>query len=330
MKPIICWITALVLVRGVFAQDFNSASFMNDVLKYRIRDLEKKDDNIVHAETGIFTIKKGVASDYTARRLYPGNVYTIEVFTDPRIQDFKLLVWRSVDGQWQRYDSVNESNRTRLNVQSIGDRETISITPSEEREYAFQLISASYANTTGRYAVWIRATKSGSSSSGSGSSGSGGYSGGSGSSGSGGSGAGGYSSGSGSSGSSSGGSGSGSSSDKKSYLSCDYSSLAWFKKDANDKWVLDGDWTRTDEASMFVVNPAWTVFEHTTPAMKSTYYVQSSKKDGDVYSYEVKSDVGNNYTFQVDLKNSKMDIIGKNSEGRWFVRRWHFKSTWTE
>src|SRR5215467_6561197 len=101
MKPIICWIAALVLVRGAIAQDFNSASFMNDVLKFRIRDLEKKDDNIVHAETGIFTIKKGVASDYTARRLYTGNVYTIEVFTDPRIQDFKLLVWRSVDGQWQ-------------------------------------------------------------------------------------------------------------------------------------------------------------------------------------------------------------------------------------
>jgi hypothetical protein len=323
---------SLTLFQGGFAQqasDPNSASFLNDVLRLAVEKMEKRNENIVHAESGIFTINKNLVSDYTSRRLYPGNTYTIVVFTDTRIQDFKLLVWKSNEKkEWVRYDSVNESDHAKMTTESIGDKETIHLAPAEERDYAFQLISNSNANKTGRYGVVIIAEVPGAKNTTSGN--------GDGSGGTGASGSGTTNDGANVSGGRTGvngGTASGGASNTgklKTFLSCDYYSFAYLKKGVNDKWVLDGDWSRTDESSLFVLNPEETIFEHTTPTIKSSYYVQSKKNEGKVYNYEVKSDVGNSYTFEVDLEQNKIDIVGKTDKGRWFIVRRHLKRVWTE
>ena len=324
MRHLICCLFGIALFHGSFEQDLNSASFLNDGLKYIVQDMEKKKENVVHAETGIFTINKSMVSDFTNRRLYRGNTYTIVVFTDTRIRDFKLLVWKSdTAGRWSRYDSVNENDHARLNSKSVGDQEVIHVTPDEDREYSFQLTSETSGNTTGRYGVVIIAELAGAKKT------TGVTGGGANGNGSNGSGAGG-STGNGGTTTRAGVNGGTNTGNLKTYLSCDYYSTIWLKKNAANKWVMDGDWTRTDESSLFVLNPEETVFEHTTPRQKSSYYVQSRKNEGKVYTYEVKSDVGNNYTFEVDLAQDRMDIMVRADNGRWYLLRRHLKRVWTE
>ena len=57
---------------------------------------------------------------------------------------------------------------------------------------------------------------------------------------------------------------------------------------------------------LFSLNADETMFIHTTPKMKSTYYIKnkSYNAEADAYTYEVISDVGNKYQF----------ILGKTSE----------------
>jgi hypothetical protein len=66
-----------------------------------------------------------------------------------------------------------------------------------------------------------------------------------------------------------------------------------------------------EESSLFVMNEAETVFTHTTETIKSSYFVKSSEydKENDVYTYNVTSDVGNDYYYIFDLKNKEVRIL---------------------
>jgi hypothetical protein len=313
MRHLICWLSGIILFHGSFAQDANSASFLNDGLKNIVQKREKMEENVVHAETGIFTINRNAFTDNTSRVLYQGNTYTIVIFTDKRIPDFKLLVWKSDGkGQWQRYDSVNQNNAASMPSKSFGDQETIRVTPAENSDYSFQLVSVSNANTTGRYGVVIMAEVAGTKKMTMVAPGSGGAKGNGTQSGNG---ANGYLS---------------NTITRKTYFSCDHESAAWMKIDANNKWALDGEWTRTEETSLFVLNPAVTVFEYSTPKAKLSYHVESWKKEGARSTYEVKIDGGANYTLEVDVSQNIIDMIGKTTEGRWYVWRFHLKKVWVE
>jgi hypothetical protein len=59
------------------------------------------------------------------------------------------------------------------------------------------------------------------------------------------------------------------------------------------------------------MNEAETVFTHTTETIKSSYFVKSSEydKENDVYTYNVTSDVGNDYYYIFDLKNKEVRIL---------------------
>jgi len=305
MKKLATIFLILALAYGSHAQDLNSASYMNTILQGAVQKMESNNGNVVHAETGIVTINSSLNGDYTTRELYAGNTYTITVFTDTRVPNFKLLIWKkNAANDWERFDSVDENNHTKLGLEAIGDKEVIRIKPLENKDYAIQLFSQSSGNKTGRYGVIIVADKNATQT--------------------------GTGTGNGGTTTPTTTTPSTSSANKKTFMSCDYYSFTYLKKDNNDKWALDGDWERTDESSLFMLNPAETMFEHTTPAMKSTYYVQSKSNDGKVFSFEVKSDVGNSYTFDLNLKEDKLDIFGKDAKGRWFVKRLHFKRVWTE
>ena len=66
-----------------------------------------------------------------------------------------------------------------------------------------------------------------------------------------------------------------------------------------------------DYSSLFTFNDAETMFTHVTQDMKSSYYVDSKKYlDGcSCYSYDVKSDVGNKYTFFLDIDKNALKIM---------------------
>jgi hypothetical protein len=69
--------------------------------------------------------------------------------------------------------------------------------------------------------------------------------------------------------------------------------------------------TGFEESSLFVMNKTETMFTHTIETMKSTYYVNSKEHDEekDVWSYQVTSDVGNQYQYVFDPKNNQIRAL---------------------
>ncbi|MDG0972896.1 MAG: hypothetical protein P8O07_01945 [Crocinitomicaceae bacterium] len=82
-----------------------------------------------------------------------------------------------------------------------------------------------------------------------------------------------------------------------------------------------------EDVSLFVMNKSETLFTHTTETRKSTYYVTEREYDSvnDVYTYSVKSDVGNSYYYIFDIKNKEVravyvDVNGKTQLIRFYVK----------
>lgn len=88
---------------------------------------------------------------------------------------------------------------------------------------------------------------------------------------------------------------------------------------------------KSDMNSMFKLNAAQTMFEHTTPDLKSAYYVSSHEYDSEnnVEVYKVTSDVGNDYTFILDTTNDEVRIVGESDEAIYMLR-FHIKRTWSD
>lgn len=89
------------------------------------------------------------------------------------------------------------------------------------------------------------------------------------------------------------------------------------------------DWNKTtgkystdcdeyDDISLFVMNKNETFFTHTTEEIKSTYFITSKEydKENDVYTYDVKSDVGNSYYYVFDIKNKQIRAVFTDEEGK--------------
>ena len=65
-----------------------------------------------------------------------------------------------------------------------------------------------------------------------------------------------------------------------------------------------------DENSMFKINSNITMFEHITPDMSSTYYVNESdfNKEEKKLTLDVVSDVGNEYKYIFDFEGEKVTV----------------------
>lgn len=79
----------------------------------------------------------------------------------------------------------------------------------------------------------------------------------------------------------------------------------------NENTELFEDCEGYEEPSLFVMNADETMFTHTIETMKSTYYVSESEYDEqyEVWSYTVKSDVGNEYIYIFDPKNKEIRVL---------------------
>lgn len=107
-------------------------------------------------------------------------------------------------------------------------------------------------------------------------------------------------------------------------LSCHH--REYCKWNANtEKFV---DCSGYDEASLFVVNDSETMLTHTIESMKSTYYVNERKYDSEneIWTYDVTSDIGNEYLYFFDLKNKEIRALFINDEGETMLLVFYVKA----
>lgn len=102
----------------------------------------------------------------------------------------------------------------------------------------------------------------------------------------------------------------------------------------NETSKFDDDCSGKAESTLFKLNSEATMFLHTTEKMSSAYYVSKNSydKEYDLWEYHVKSDVGNEYIFYIDLKNNQIRILGNISgqDGSPYLVTHTLKKTWKD
>ncbi|HVX48836.1 MAG TPA: hypothetical protein VHB48_01715 [Chitinophagaceae bacterium] len=115
------------------------------------------------------------------------------------------------------------------------------------------------------------------------------------------------------------------------HISTDHKQTCYWN-DNNSTFDNCGD--NEEFASLFTLNESETMFTHTTQDIKSSYYVKSKeyKADYDSYMYDVTSDVGNKYTFIIDMKNKLVKILssGHTNASDDYLLKFSIKSSWKD
>jgi hypothetical protein len=115
------------------------------------------------------------------------------------------------------------------------------------------------------------------------------------------------------------------------HMSTSYKQTCYWSE-STKKFDQCGD--NSEYASMFVLNADESMFTHTTSDLKSSYYVTKKQYDSDYdeYEYDVTSDVGNKYTFFVDLKNNLLKIMSfkDDSPSESYLILFTLKSNWKD
>ncbi len=115
------------------------------------------------------------------------------------------------------------------------------------------------------------------------------------------------------------------------HMSTSYKQICYWNPSAS---LFDKCGTNDEYPSLFTLNGDETMFTHTTKDIKSSYYI--SKRDYisscSCYSYAVTSDVGNKYTFIVDLEKDAVKILssGHKDENDDYDIIFTIKSHWKE
>ncbi len=93
----------------------------------------------------------------------------------------------------------------------------------------------------------------------------------------------------------------------QAFFSCTHRSLYHYNEYTREYDLING----YDENSLFELNDDVTMFTHTTPTIKSTYYITDKEYDEDasLYTFNVRSDVGNKYTYMFDLENELIKVL---------------------
>ncbi len=99
-------------------------------------------------------------------------------------------------------------------------------------------------------------------------------------------------------------------------ISCDYQSYCQWNENLKKFQNCNG----YDASSMFSFNEKETMFTHTTSEMTSTYYITKSSynEELDIFTYDVVSDVGNDYVYVVDMKNKEIRALF-HTEGKTYM-----------
>ena len=107
-------------------------------------------------------------------------------------------------------------------------------------------------------------------------------------------------------------------------FSCDLKEYCdW--NEVTEVWEYDCD--PFEYNCLFEMNKDETMFVHTTPTMKSTYYVKDKLSSEDnQFTYNVVSDAGNEYYYIFDVKNEEIKAITEDENGNSILIRWYVKS----
>ncbi|HVX49379.1 MAG TPA: hypothetical protein VHB48_04450 [Chitinophagaceae bacterium] len=115
------------------------------------------------------------------------------------------------------------------------------------------------------------------------------------------------------------------------HISTDYKQTCYWN---DSKSTFDNCGTNEEYSSLFTLNAGETMFTHTTADIKSSYYVKSKeyKSEYDSYVYDVTSDVGNKYTFIIDLKNKLVKILssGHSNASDDYLLKFSIKNSWND
>lgn len=91
--------------------------------------------------------------------------------------------------------------------------------------------------------------------------------------------------------------------------------------------VWENDCDPFEYHCLFEMNKDETMFVHTTPTMKSTYYVKEKlSAEDNQFTYNVVSDVGNEYFYIFDVKNEEVKAITEDENGNSILIRFYVKS----
>ena len=102
----------------------------------------------------------------------------------------------------------------------------------------------------------------------------------------------------------------------------------WNKYDKD--WLTCGD--AYENNCLFEMNKDETMFVHTTPKMKSTYYIKKyryteEQANESFFAYDVVSDTGNKYYFIFDMKLKEVKAVYTSGDvDDWYMIRWFVKS----
>jgi len=294
MKRLFLFILLTVAIWGTAMAQYQPkmAADMTDFLGQVVQASEKNGDVVIHSECGIFSIRSSHLATFTTRSLDAGHNYSIILFTDKMIPNFKLVLWRLDGGTWVRVDSSDQDLARAKNLNSLGDMETINVRPSASKDYAFQLVSMSGKNETGRYGLVVQDHESGS-------------------------------------GSSSGGSSGGNDGERYSpsngknadhYFKTKGYKWAYLKTDPQTKkTVLDGTWQASEEEGLFVANEGKKDFRQLQPAsLASTSTINSVTTPNGITAFNLTHSSGTAVTVEVDPAKQTLTIWSK-SNGRDYV-----------
>jgi hypothetical protein len=108
------------------------------------------------------------------------------------------------------------------------------------------------------------------------------------------------------------------STDVKEYYDWDNTKEEWVISSAEDPFF-----------SFFEFNEDFTLLTHTTSDITSAYIIKSEEYDEprDQYTFEVVSDVGNEYLLIMDKNNNNIRFIGEDESGTYLVR-FRIKKVW--
>ncbi len=110
-------------------------------------------------------------------------------------------------------------------------------------------------------------------------------------------------------------------------ISCSRRDICYWNENTKDFDECEG----YDEYSLFKINAAETMFEHTTPEMSSAYFIKEKTQDPEtgVWMLSVTSDVGNDYLYFIDIESKEIRIAAE-SEGEMLMIRFTIKKAWAD
>jgi hypothetical protein len=323
--------------RGFCQYQPTTAAEMTDFIAQVVVASEKNGDAVIHTEAGIFSIRSSHLATFTSRTLFPNHDYAIILFSDRVIPNFKFVLWRLDNGRWTRVDSADQDLAKARNISGkfVGDMEVLKVHPTVAKDYAFQLVSMSGKNETGRYGLVIQMHDAKDGSGAGGTSGTGGTSGNGGTNG----GNGGTNGANGSSGTSSASNGAGgtngSGANGNGFNGGSYNSAndmrdhfyktrgykwAYLKVDAQTKkTVLDGNWQTNTEEGLFIANEGKKDFQQLQPTnLASKYSINAVTVPNGIKAFNLTHSSGTVATVEVDLTKNTLTLWSK-SNGKDYV-----------